>query len=376
MTTPTGRHDPAETVIIVPQQRDRSDMPTVQMAFPAGHAVDLWEKPAPPEPLDAPWLRQVAWLAPTLLTLVLGGAGAWLGNASWTPAAATPWATDALRWYQELAGDSTLALRAPSVVAMTAATAFAAMAGARTGGLRVAVTAGLLFAALPTTSGWARQPGPEPVSVMLAALATVLLVSLVRKPRVVAGLGYAITIALLGASGGLAAYLIIGAHAVGLAAEVRDRRTPLIWGFAAVVGGGLAALPIIIGHADVLDDGRRLSMASTWLPIDLFGGALLAGAVLALAFLGLSLRHTLAVLTTWALLPVVALAAAAAFLPVWSSQTLLITTPAWCLVAAVGLRRFTLARGVAVILAIALLAVPAHLDLRRADHAPAWVIRS
>ena len=376
MTTPTGRNDPAETVIIVPQQRDRSDMPTVMMALPEGHDADLWEKPAPPEPLEAPWLRQVAWLAPALLTLVLGGAGAWLGSASWAPAAATPWATDALRWYLDLAGDSTLALRAPSVVAMAAATAFAAIAGTLTGGLRVAVTAGLLFAVLPTTSVLARQPGGLALSVMLAALATVLLVSLIRKPRVIAGLAYAITIGLLGVTGGLAAYLMLGAHAVGLTAEVRDRRTPLIWGLAAVAGGGAATLPMIIGHADVLAGGRRLSMASTWLPIDLFGGALLGGAVLALAFLGLSLRHTLAVLTTWAMLPVVALAAAAAFLPVWTSQELLITVPAWCLVAGVGLRRFTLARGVAVILAVALLTVPAQIDLRRSDQAPAWVVRS
>jgi hypothetical protein len=86
--------------------------------------------------------------------------------------------------------------------------------------------------------------------------------------------------------------------------------------------------------------------------------------VLALGMLGASLRRPLVTLTLWALVPVAGLALAAVAVPMWHPAHLLVTVPAWTVLASAALRRVTLARGLSVAVAVALVAVPAHLDLR------------
>ena len=96
----------------------------------------------------------------------------------------------------------------------------------------------------------------------------------------------------------------------------------------------------------------------------LFGGPLLAGAVLALAFLGMSMRERSAVATTWLVLPTLGLLAAAQLTPLWLPRYLLFTVPAWALVAALALRRSSLLRGTAAMLAIGLLGIPMQTEIR------------
>jgi mannosyltransferase len=372
----TGGGDPGETIVLAAQQRPSAEAETVRMAIVAGPATDLWERPPKPEPLDAPWIRQVCWILPALLVLALGGLGAWTGPVSWPDDAATPLYTDLLRWWDGAVDGSAIALRAPSVLAMAAAAGLTAGIGERIGGLRVGVVAGLLFAALPTTTRWAQEPGPVALAVASAALATLLLLRLQRRPRMVVAAGYALAVAALGLTGGVAAWLLLGAHAVAIAADVTDRRTSVMWGVAALIAGASAAVPVVLGRGDPLAGGQRISPAVTWLPLELFGGMALAGAVLALVFMGVSLRRSTVVVTLWAVVPTVALLASSALLPVFSARPLLVTVPAWTLLAAMALRRFTLARGLGATLAIALLGVPAQVDLRRPAEPPVAVIRA
>ncbi len=370
----TGGGDPSETIVLVPRHPPPAEAATVPMAIVSRPVTGLWERPPKPEPLDAPWIRQVAWILPALLVLVLGGLGAWTGPVSSPDSVATPLHSDLLGWWDGVTGGSPIGLRAPSVLAMAAAAALTAVIGERVGGLRVGVVAGFLFAVLPTTSRWAQDPGPVALAVAAATLSTVLLLELQRRPRGVVAAGSGLAAVVLGMTGGVAAWLVLGAHSVGVAADVRDRRTPVLWGVAALTAGASVAVPVVLGRGDPFAGGQRISLAATWLPLQLFGGMALAGAVLALVFLGVSLRPSAVLVTLWAVVPAVALLAAAVLIPVFSAEHLLVTVPAWTLLAAVGLRRFTLARGLAAALAIALLGLPAQIDLRRPAEPPISVI--
>jgi mannosyltransferase len=100
------------------------------------------------------------------------------------------------------------------------------------------------------------------------------------------------------------------------------------------------------------------------MPADLLGSALLAGAVLALAFVGASMRRPVIVATVWLFVTVAAVAVASAFTPLWEPRYLLAAVPGVVVLAAVALRRYSLARGLAVMLAIGLLGVAGHVAIR------------
>jgi mannosyltransferase len=360
-TVPADRDDPSETIFMVPGQRRSAEDLTEPM--------DLWEEPAPPEPLEAEWLRHAAWVLPGSLTLVVAGLGVWLGPPT---VVETGYYGDLMHRWDGVIGGSPVGLRAPAVVALAVAAALTAVIGTRIGGRRVGVLAGLLFAVLPTTGQWARDTRPVALTTLLAVTATLLVMILIERPRVPVAIGYAVTVGLTGVVGGVAAWLVLAAHAVAVVSGARVRRTALLWVLAALAGGGAAAVPTLLGHADLLAAGERLSGAATELPRDLFGDLVVAGALLALAFLGASLRRPAAAVTWWALAPVIVLLGASAVLPVWSPEHLFLTVPAFAVLASVAIRRFTLARGLSALLVIALLGVPAQLDLR-GESVPVWV---
>ncbi|MEU7619771.1 glycosyltransferase family 39 protein [Micromonospora rifamycinica] len=346
------------------------------------------DRPAPPEPLDAPWLRQLARLLPVVIVGVLGGIGInrpglWEDElATW--GMVTVGADDfvavlrnvdaslgayylLLRGWVALAGSSDVALRTPSLLAMAAAAGLVAAIGLRIGGLRVGLVAGVLFAVLPTTSRYAQEARPYAFAVCAAALATLLLLRLLERPRFVRYLGYAAVVALLGLAH-LVGLLLLAAHAL-IAWRAADRRRTFFGWLGAATAGVLPALPVLwLG-------GRQTGTQITWIPpvtLDrlagtpeaLFGGPLLAGAVLALAFLGMSMRQRAAVATAWLVLPTLGLLVAAQFVPLWLPRYLLFTVPAWVLVGSLALRRSSLLRGTAAVLAIGLLGVPTQVEIR------------
>jgi mannosyltransferase len=348
----TNSDDPARTVVL-PRLPAAPAVAAIPRPRAPEEPPDLWERPDPPEPLDAPWLRHLAWVLPAALAGAVTSLGARAG----------PSHRD-VRWWADVAGDLTWLLVAPPIVAVAVTAALAAGIGIKVGGRRVGVLAGFLFAVLPTTSAWAHTLSPAAAAVLCATAATLLLLLLLDRPRMATAAGYAVALALLGAADAVAAGLLVAAHALAVAVSAHGRRTAVAWMIAAVAGGGAAGALVWQRAVPGPPAGQRLSEAVTGLPVQLFGAALVAGAVLALGMLGASLRRPLVTLTLWALVPVAGLALAAVAVPMWHPAHLLVTVPAWTVLASAALRRVTLARGLSVAVAVALVAVPAHLDLR------------
>ena len=178
--------------------------------------------------------RLPVWLPPALLTLAvtltgLGSAQLWRDElATWSAATRSPGdlarlagTIDAatgpyyllMHGWTAVFGDSTIALRAPAVLAMTVAAGLLAVLGARLVDRRTGLFAGLLFAVLPGTSRYGQEARPYALATMLAVLATLLLVTALRRPSWARWAGYAAAVAALGLIH-LIALTLLAAHAL------------------------------------------------------------------------------------------------------------------------------------------------------------------
>ncbi|MFE9205747.1 glycosyltransferase family 39 protein [Micromonospora sp. NPDC007230] len=170
--------------------------------------------------------------APALLTLVvtlagIGHAQPWRDElATWSAAtrpvgdlirlagtidAATGPYYLAMHGWTTLAGTSPTALRLPSALAMAGAAALTARLGERLVTARVGLIAGLLFAALPSTSRYGQEARPYALATFLAVLATLLLAGALRRPTGRRWTGYALAVAALGLTH-LIALTLLAAH--------------------------------------------------------------------------------------------------------------------------------------------------------------------
>src|SRR4051812_37053630 len=148
---------------------------------------------------DAAWLA----LIPALVTLVVGGFGVnsrelWEDEYATYHAATISWGALGrllrhldlvhavyyvfLRGWLALAGDSLLALRLPSLLAMAAAAAAVALLGRRLVNAWVGVAAGLTFALLPSVSRYAEEARSYALVTAGAAFATLLLLRAIDRP--------------------------------------------------------------------------------------------------------------------------------------------------------------------------------------------------
>ncbi|WDZ88255.1 glycosyltransferase family 39 protein [Micromonospora cathayae] len=195
---------------------------------------------------------RTGWLWPTLLTLVVAGAGVghaqpWRDElATWSAAsrplpdllrlAGTVDATTApyyllLHGWVAVAGDSVTALRLPSVLAVAAAAGLTAVLGERLFGRRAGLLGGLLFAVLPSTSRYGQEARPYALATLLAVAATLLLVAALRRPGPARWAGYSGAVTALGLAH-LVALTVLAAHALAVAASPArgapppDARTP------------------------------------------------------------------------------------------------------------------------------------------------------
>ncbi|MDQ1651451.1 MAG: hypothetical protein QOI35_651, partial [Cryptosporangiaceae bacterium] len=232
---------------------------------------------------------------------------------------------------------------------------------------RVGFVAGLLFAVVPAVSRYAQEARPYALVTMFAVLSTLLLTRLAERRGAGRVVAYAASVTALGLLHPLALSLL-AAHVV--VVLVAERQAFARWAAGAVAGAVPGGVLLWLGY-------RQQSQVS-WIPLarlsslaeypgEVFGAALGAGVILALALFAVSLRRPAVVYSAWALVPTALVFAAGTAIPLWLPRYLLFTIPAWVLLAATALGRYPVIRGLVAIAAVAVLAVPAQSQLRAVD---------
>ncbi|NJC10225.1 mannosyltransferase [Micromonospora profundi] len=383
------------------------------------------------------------WLPPALLTLAvtvtgLGSAQLWRDElATWSAATRSPGELARLAGTIDAAtgpyyllmhgwvavfGDSTVALRVPAVLAMTVAAGLLAVLGERLVDRRTGLFAGLLFAVLPGTSRYGQEARPYALATALAVLATLLLVTALRRPGWARWAGYAAAVAALGLTH-LIALTLLAAHALvvlitwwrgpaaaGIAAPVagpapdcrpapvaapapggepvpvgrppgviggpggRDRR---LWRWVvALVPAALVVTPLLLRART--QRSRQLSWVAparlddlSALPGGVAQSSVVGGLVVGVAALGAARLGRRALLPVSALLlPVALLFAAGAVVPLWVPRYLVFVVPFACLLAGAALAGVSAPAALAVVVVAGLLGLPDQTALRRTHEWP------
>jgi mannosyltransferase len=230
----------------------------------------------------------------------------------------------------------------PSAIAMAAAAALTALIGRRLFDTGVGLTAGLMFAGLPSVTRYGQEARPYSFAIALVALSTLLLLRAVEDPRwrrwvlyglclIVAAMAHIVTLTVLLAHG---LYLFFVFRRTG---EFRLLR----WAAGAAVAV-TGALPLIAeGHheASAIDWIQLTGDTFVQFPVRFVGSyataAVVAGtAVVAAALLWRGCREQVILLLTWALFPPLFCLATFPILHLFLHRYLLFTLPAWTLLAA------------------------------------------
>jgi mannosyltransferase len=263
-------------------------------------------------------------------------------------------------------GDSDVAVRAPSVIAMAASAGLIGAIGNRLAGRRAGLLAGVVFAVLPSTSRFGAEARPYALTVLAACLATWFLIRARENPRAHRWVLYAAAVAVLGWLH-VVALLLLAAHAWSVLAW----RRPVWWRFGlAAAAGALTSLPLLVyghdqRHQVAYIPAVSLDTAHSYGDV-LFGGVALALAILALSLFSLPLRFPSAVFAAWAVVPAAALVAVSVVVPMFLPRYLVYTTPGWALMAGVTLARLRPLWMVTALAVLAALALPAQADMRSA----------
>jgi mannosyltransferase len=248
-------------------------------------------------------------------------------------------------------GDSVLAMRMLSVLAMAGAAACVTLVGRRLAGPRAGLLGGLVFALVPSVSRFAQETRFYALEVLVAMLATLLLLRALDQPTVRRWAGYAACLALLGYLDLVALSLIVG-HLAGVALRWRETRdSRLAWFGPATVVGLAACLPVAlvgIGQAGrqldwLLRPGFSLA-AFSFFGRNLFYSTAAAAALIIVAVFAWAVStRAAAFATAIAVLPVavvwlVSQGPYSYFFP----RYLLLTVGAWALLAGIALSRLDL----------------------------------
>ena len=261
-------------------------------------------------------------------------------------------------------GDSADAMRSLSVLAMAAAAACVTLVGRALAGPRAGLFSGLVFALVPSVSRFAQEVRFYSLEVLIATLATLLLLRALDRPSARRWLAYAVCLALLGYID-LVALSVVAGHAAGVALRWRqDRDNRQLW-FAGAAAAALAScLPLaVLGSAQAADQVKWIPRpgldlaAFSFFGRDLFYSTSVAAALIVLALLAWAVaRQQAAFVTAVAVLPVAAVWLASQgpysyFFP----RYLLLTVGAWAVLAGIALSRLDLKIAVAGLAVVAVL---------------------
>jgi mannosyltransferase len=326
---------------------------------------------------------RVPWCWPALLTLALGffrvnNPELWRDElASWSSAArpvaemfSTARRTGAtqlpyyllLHYWIAVFGDSMFAMRSLSVLAASGTAACVALAGRRLAGAGAGLTAGLLFALIPSVSRFAQEVRFYSLEALAGTVATLLLLRALDQPRPRRWAAYAVSLALLGYLD-IVALAVVTGHVAAVALRWwRDRDLRLAAFAPAVLAGIAACLPLLrLGSAQASSQvgwiprpGADLSAVNFYFR-NLFYSTSVAAVVIMLAVIALGVAWRAAsVAAVIAVLPVAAVwlvsqGAISYFFP----RYLLLTVSMWAILAAIAICSFDLRLAAALVLAVA-----------------------
>jgi mannosyltransferase len=354
-------------------------------ARPDGHGTGI---PAGRTALDdlADRAAKVAWCWPALLTLALGvyqmgRPELWRDElASWSfatrpvpslIAAARHSGATQLVYYLVLHvwitafGDSADAMRTLSVLTMAAAAACVALLGQRLAGARAGLLAGLVFALVPSVSRFAQEVRFYAFEVLVATLATLLLMRALDRPSAPRWAVYGLSLAILGYIDLVALSVVVG-HAGAVALrwwQDRDRNVGLL-GFIPAAALGLAAcLPLLVigaiqagGQVEWIPRPGVDLYAFTSFARNLFFSTSVAAALILLAVSAWAAAwREAAFMTAIAVLPVAAvwLVSQGPHSYFWP-RYLLLTVGAWAVLAGLALSRLDLRIAAACVCVVAI----------------------
>ena len=269
-----------------------------------------------------------------------------------------------LHFWMAAFGDSIDAMRTLSVLTMAGAAVCVALLGRRLAGARAGLISGLVFALVPSVSRFAQEVRFYAPAVLVATLATLLLVRALDQPSAPRWLGYAASLALLGYID-LVALSVVAGHAAGVVVRLWRDQEHRPWGFLLAAAGGLVAcLPLVmVGSAQA---GNQIA----WIPRpgldltdfaffgrNLFYSTSVAAALIILAILAWAVAwREAAFMTAIAVAPVAAvwLVSQGSF-SFFFPRYLLFTVGAWAILAGIGLSRLDARIAAAAVLVIAIL---------------------
>jgi mannosyltransferase len=261
-------------------------------------------------------------------------------------------------------GDSVDAMRAMSVLAMAAAAACVTVLGRRLAGARAGLLSGLVFALVPSVSRFAQEVRFYSLEVLIATVATIVLLRALDRPSAPRWLAYAVCLALLGYVD-LVALSVVAGHAAAVALRWRqDRDRRQLWFAAAAAAGVVACLPLaVLGSAQAADQVKWIPRpgpdltAFSFFGRNLFYSTSVAAALIVLAIVAWAVAwREAAFVTAIAVMPVVAVwLASQGTYSYFFPRYLLLTGGAWAILAGIALSRLDLKIAVAGVAVIAVL---------------------
>ena len=346
-------------------------------------------------------IARLAWCWPALLALILGlyqmgRPELWRDElASWSfasrpvpslIASARHTGATQLAYYLLLHGwiaafgDSADALRTLSALAMAAAAACVALVGRRLAGARAGLTAGLVFALVPSVSRFAQEIRFYALAVLVATLATLLLLRALDRPSGPRWAAYAACLALLGYVEVVALSVVAGHIAGAVLRSWHDHDRRQLRFLPAVAAGLAACLPLVMaGAAQARDQIGWIARPGvdltdfSFFGRNLFYSTSVAAALIVLAVLAWAVAwREAAFMTVLAVGPVaVVWLASQGSYSYFFPRYLLFTVGAWAILAGIGLSKLDVRAAAAAVLVVAILGAGDQL-LIRAPGAHSW----
>lgn len=245
-------------------------------------------------------------------------------------------------------GDSPLALRAPSIIAMVIAAGLVTLIGRRLWDTPTGLIAGLLFAALPAVTRYGQEARSYALVTMGVVLATWLLLRALERPTGTRWTLYGIALGLTGVLH-FVAFMVLAAHLFLVYARppatTTEEPAPDPRRYQWLGATGIASLVVI----PLLALASKQSGSISWIKADaaavrgfpglLFGSWQLAALICGLGVFSLVLprrgRRVAVLLFIWAALPPLVGYATFHWLHLFLPRYFMFTLPAWCLLAAI-----------------------------------------